>query len=191
MHDSRDIRKIIWPDDRDSTFLQWLAEDVTLLRDAGFSVEETIKMICSLSYVKFWCANPSWLYPIAGLPTGYRWRDGQKFVQRARAQKADAHTYIFLPIGEDLYIKGICAVGTHITDFKGAKIKGFRTLAYHEVVTKFSILGERTNPFFENSLLKFWQSQGLGLFNKPSYLRPLCKQQQSSDKVKSKQPQFK
>lgn len=188
MERNRDVRKVVWSDDRDAIFIKWFAEDAALLLDAGFSLDEAKKMLCSLNYVKVWAANPRWFYPITGLPKEYRWRDGEKFVQKRRPGRGDAQTYIFLPIGEDLYIKGVAAVGTHITDYRGAKIKQFRTLAFYEVTEQLSRHGACPNSFFEDSLLKFWHSQGLRLFNRPSYLRPLCKQQQTSDEDESKPP---
>ena len=168
----RDIREVVWPENRDQVFLQWLAEDITALQDAGFSSKEIKKMLGSLDYVKIWAANPSWLFPITGLPKGVRWRDGQRFVQK-RTRRSDGRTYIFLPVGEDLYVKGICAVGTHKSDYPGAKIKQYRKLASYEVTAQLSIYGRFHDPFFESSVLTFWRSQGLRLFADPSYLHPL------------------
>ena len=164
----RDIRDVVWSEKRNQIFLQWLIEDISALQDAGFSNKEIKKMLVSLNYVKFWATNPSWLFPIAGLPKGFRWRDGQKFVQK-RTHRSDGRTYVFLPIGEDLYIKGICAVGTHKSDYQGAKIMQYRKLASYEVTAQLAI----HDPFFESSVLIFWHSQGLRLFAEPSYLRPL------------------
>lgn len=70
----RNISAIVWPENRDQVFLQWLIEDITALQEAGFSVKEIKKMLGSLDYVKIWAANPSWLFPITGLPKGFRWR---------------------------------------------------------------------------------------------------------------------
>ena len=110
----RNIREVVWPENRNQVFLQWLIEDIAALQGAGFSNKEIKKMLVSLDYVKIWVANPSWLFPITGLPKGFRWRDGQKFVQK-RTRWSDGRTCVFLPIGEDLYIKGnLCCGNTQI-----------------------------------------------------------------------------
>lgn len=119
----RNISAIVWPEDRDTIFLKWLAEDAAALCDAGFSLAETRRMLAALSYVRIWSANPPWLFPIRGLPKGYRWRDGYKFSQRA-GRRSNGYSYTLLPVGVNLYIKGLIAVGTKITDYPGAKIKG-------------------------------------------------------------------
>lgn len=70
--------------------------------------------------------RPEWLLPISGLPKGCRWSDGQKFLQK-RSRKFNriysGESYVFLPAGEDLYIKGIKAIGTHISAYPGVVIK--------------------------------------------------------------------
>lgn len=34
---NRNIKELVWAPNRDEVFLQWFAEDVALLSDAGFS----------------------------------------------------------------------------------------------------------------------------------------------------------
>ena len=119
----RNISAIVLLEDRDAIFLEWLTEDATALCDAGFSLAETRRMLATLSYVRVWSASPPWLFPIRGLPKGYHWRDGYKFSQRA-GRRSNGYSYTLLPVGVNLYIKGLIAVGTKITDYPGAKIKG-------------------------------------------------------------------
>lgn len=155
LRSSRDFRKVIWPDDRDSIFLQWLAEDSALLQDAGFSPSEIKRMLATLKYVRFWSANPPWLFPIKKLPKGYRWRDGQKFSCKS-GRRYDGYCYIFLPIGEDLYVKGMVVVGTKANDCPGAKIKRYKELTCTEVSHRLS-----TSPGLDSAIRTFWHSQGL------------------------------
>ncbi len=124
---NRNIDEIVWPENRDEIFLAWLAEDAALLYDAGFSTAETRSMLAVLKYVRIWSANPRWLYPIRSLPKGYRWRDGQKFSQRS-GRRSDGYSYIFLPVGEDLYIKGLVAAGTKANDYPASKIRRYKEL---------------------------------------------------------------
>lgn len=168
----RDIKKVVWPENRDQVFLQWLVEDITALQKAGFSIKGIKKMLGSLDYVKIWAANPSWLFPITGLPKGFRWRDGQKFVQK-RTRRSDGHTYVFLPVAEDLYIKGIHAAGTCKSDYYGAKIKQYQKLAGYEVTAQLAMHRQSYDPFFESSIHTFWHSQGLRLFADPGSSCPL------------------
>ena len=81
MSRNRNISEIVWPENREEIFLAWLAEDATLLCDAGFSTAKVRSMLAALKYAQIWSANSRWLFPIRGLPKGYRWRDGQKFSQ--------------------------------------------------------------------------------------------------------------
>lgn len=155
LRNSRDINKIVWPDDRDSTFLQWLAEDVTLLQDAGFSPSEIKRMLAALKYVRIWSKNPPWLFPIKRLPKGYRWRDGQKFSCKS-GRRYDGYCYIFLPIGEDLYVKGMVVVGTKASDCPGAIIKRYRDLTSAEVSHRLSAA-----PGLDSAIHTFWHSHGL------------------------------
>lgn len=116
MSRNRNINEIVWPENRDEIFLAWLAEDAALLCDAGFSTAEVRSMLAALKYVQIWSENPRWLFPIRNLPKGYRWRDGQKFSQSS-GRKSDGYSYIFLPVGEDLCIKGLIVAGTRVDDY--------------------------------------------------------------------------
>lgn len=155
MRGSRDTSKIVWPDDRDSIFLQWLAEDATLLQDAGFSQDETKRMLATLKYVRIWSTNPPWIFPIKKLPKGYRWRDGQKFSCK-RGRRYDGYSYIFLPIDEDLYVKGMVVIGTKASDCPGAKIKHYKDLTSAEVSHRLS-----ASPGLDSAIHTFWHSHGL------------------------------
>lgn len=155
MRSNRDISKVVWPDDRDSTFLQWLAEDAALLQDAGFSLSEIKRMLATLKYVRFWSANPPWLFPIKKLPKGYHWRDGQKFSCKSGRQY-DGYCYIFLPVGEDLYVKGMGVVGAKTSDCPGAKIKHYKNLTSAEVSQRLS-----ASSGLDSAIHTFWHSQGL------------------------------
>lgn len=171
---SRDICEIVWPENRDEVFLAWLAEDAALLCDVGFSTAEVRSMLVALEYVQIWSANPRWLFPIRGLPKGYRWRDGQKFAQSG-GRKSDGYSYIFLPVGQDLYIKGLTVAGTKIDDYPASKIRRYKELACIEVLRKFSEL-----PGLSSAIQSFWKSQGLPLGYAVPDIRPLRSERQKT-----------
>ena len=155
MSRNRSINEIVWPENRDEIFLAWLAEDAALLYDAGFSTAEVKSMLAALKYVQIWSENPRWIFPIRGLPKGYRWRDGQKFSQSS-GRKSDGYSYIFLPVGEDLCIKGLIVAGTKVDDYPASKIKKYRELTCVEVLQKFPGC-----PGLNSAIQSFWKSQGL------------------------------
>ncbi len=178
MEQDRDIRIIVWAENRDELFLQWLAEDCSKLLDAGFSINEVKHMVMSLRYVHYWRSNPAWMFPINGLPKGYRWRDGQKFsYKNKRRKRAAGETYVFLPVGENLYIKGIEAVGTHFSDYSGVDVENFRSLTCREIVSSFP-----STPFLQSSFTTFWHSQGLALGYTIEWLRPINGSNQTMEK---------
>ncbi len=170
MEQDRDIRKVVWAENRDEIFLQWFAEDCSRLLDAGFSVSEAKQMAVSLKYVRCWCLNPRWLFPINKLPKGYKWRDGQKFVVKG-SSRSDGETYIFLPAGENLYIKGLTAAATHFSDYPAVVIKNYRSLTYCKIASAFP-----EGAFFLSSLVTFWHSQGLDLGYTMKCIRPMGKE---------------
>lgn len=151
----RNISEIVWTEDRDDIFLRWFEDDANLLSNAGFTNDEALKMLLALPYVKIWSQNPSWLFPIRGLPKGYHWRDGQRFSQK-RWRNFDGYSYTLLPVEADLYIKGMTVVGTNINDYHGAKIKNYRNLTYTEIWEKLPVPRELLD-----AILKFWREQEL------------------------------
>lgn len=177
---NRDIREVVWPENRDETFLKWIAEDAALLYDSGFSTAEVRSMLIALEYVQIWSANPRWLFPIRSLPKGYRWRDGQKFSQ-SRGRKSDGYSYIFLPVGKDLYIKGLIVAGTKVDDYPASKIRRYKELTCVEVLRKFPEL-----PGLNSAMQSFWKSQGLTLGYTVPCLRPF--RQQVPDSKHKKPP---
>ena len=166
MSRNRSINEIVWPENRDEIFLAWLAEDAALLCDAGFSTTEVRSMLAALKYVQIWSENPRWLFPIRGLPKGYRWRDGKKFTQSG-GRKSDGYSYIFLPVGQDLYIKGLTVAGTKVDDYPASKIRRYKELTCVEVLRKFSEL-----PGLNSAIQSFWKSHGLPLGYTVPDIRP-------------------
>ena len=152
---NRNIKELVWAPNRDEVFLQWFAEDVALLSDAGFSKDETLKMLSTLLYVRVWRGNPPWLFPIKGLPKGHHWKNGQKFSQKGGKGGA-GYSYTLLPIGDDLYIKGTGFIGTSVDDFLGVKIKGYKNLTYTEVLGWFP-----EDYAFCSAIDTFWHMSGL------------------------------
>lgn len=47
----RNISTIVWSEDRDDIFLRWFEEDANLLDKAGFTNNESRRMLLALPYV--------------------------------------------------------------------------------------------------------------------------------------------
>ena len=143
----------VWSEDRDVIVAKRLDEDITKLREAGYDDAEIKKMIGTFKYVKFYSANPSWLFPVDKLPKGAKWSDGTKYTSTRTRKK-----YTFLPIGDDLYIKeGDFIIGVNIRDTVHAKIKNFRSMTVVDVLKGFNY---EDIPVMD-CVRQFWKDSGL------------------------------
>lgn len=154
-----EIRRIpeVWAENRDEIFVNRLADDIGKLQQAGFDDKDIPKMLCTLSYVRFWVHWPTWAFPADKLPKGYKWADGLKFRMNG-GKRMIGESYTFLPAGDDLYIKGkpLDLVGTNIHDKAFLRIIDFRMLTAIEFLEGI----EGGTPFFCNCVMKFWKENG-------------------------------
>lgn len=137
----------------------------------GFTKKQILNMLGTLDYVKDFCDTPEWFTSVPKLPKGYKWSDGTKYHNKA-SKKNDSETYIFLIIGNDLYIKGfldelyvfydkkhISEYGNHkeirLRDKRICVIKDWKNKKDYKVNGLIGI-----TPFFENAISNFWHDNG-------------------------------
>lgn len=154
MMNTRISREEIFSKDRDELFISRLCADMSRLSNAGFNDSEIKNIIGTFDYVRVYANTPSFLYPELKLPKGYAWRDGEK--HKITYGKKDSVTYVFLPIGKDLWIKGITVAGTHIDDPKIAYISNYKSLNGKDVASHFDYA-------LSSLLLNYWHDNGLDL----------------------------
>ena len=140
---------VAWAENRDDIFMNRLADDIGKLQAAGYSDEQVKSMLGTFEYVKTWCSWPRWAFPVDKLPKGAKWKDAEKYHQKAEYYKCDAETWYFLSFGEDLYIR---KNGEKIY----IKIVNFRDLTACQLLQKMDF-----GPFFYSSVLKFWRDNAL------------------------------
>lgn len=130
--------------------------------------------------------KPEWLDEVPKLPKGFKWSDGRKFVYKGGKQRrTKAETHVFLPIGNDLYIKDLlnhtCAYGYlddngkavfkqddltkelvcfHLTDRTICVIRNWKSLFASEVIMG---LDEIMTPFLKTAILTMWKDYGVKL----------------------------
>lgn len=154
---------VVWAENRDEIFVNRLAEDIGKLQDAGFDNKDIPKMLGRLSYVRFWVGWPRWAFPVDKLPKGYKWSDGIKYKKKKFGMRDDAETYVFLPIGADLYIKrgnGDCGMpGINIRE----KVTFLQIINFRDLTANEFLQGIDYSPFFRSSALYFWRQNGLPL----------------------------
>ena len=162
---------VVWAENRDEIFLNRLAEDISKLQQVGFCNEDILKMLGALAYVRSWVAWPSWAFPVAKLPKGYKWSDAAKYKRKAGTH-IDGIVYYFRPVGDDLYIKqgrgSIKMIGLDIRDRAFLKIVNYQKLAINEVLLKLDL-----GAFFNTSIVDFWGNNHLSLGYVESILRDL------------------
>jgi hypothetical protein len=137
------------------------------LESLGYKSGEIRRMLGSMEFVKDFVDTPEWLECVYKLPKGNKWADGQRYSLKA-GPKNDGEQYIFLQIGNDLYIKNIlnwwatkkeedgfvfCAV----KDKRICLIRDWRTMTAVCVVS-----GLRANmtPYKESAFFDFWKKNG-------------------------------
>ena len=166
---------VVWEENRDEIFLNRLAEDIGKLQDAGFDNKDIPKMLGRLSYVRFWVGWPRWAFPVDKLPKGYKWSDGVKYSKKGGKREA-AETYVFLPIGADLYIKrgnGDCGMpGINIKE----KTTFLQIINFRDLTANEFLQGIDYSPFFRSSALYFWKQNGLPLGWAEPCLKGKCKE---------------
>lgn len=150
--------------------------------DLGFTKEQALTALSTQQYVRDFADTPDWFVSAPKLPKGCKWADGAKYHKKATttgATKADAETYVFLIIEEDIYIKGFYSTFTsyvrnendELELYKAPKalrdkiciIKNWKEVNANNVIYKLDM-----TPFFSNSLLNFYAKNGgeIGLTNK-------------------------
>lgn len=161
----------IYSEDRDTIFLNRLCKDISKFEEAGLSKNQIKGALANSSYVKAYIGNPTFLYPAKDLPKGYKWNLGTKY-HNPKTKKSDAETYVFLPIDDNLYIKGIRCVGTNVSDKDISYIKNYEELTVCKIFSKWDV-----SPFLHDCICDFWHKSGL----KSGYIQPMLK---NSYKVK-------
>lgn len=152
---------VVWAENRNEIFMNRLAEDIGKLQQVGFSDNDIKKMLGRLDYVRFWSQWPSWAFPVARLPKGCKWSEGVKYHRKA-GSRSSAETYVFLPVGNDLYVKSGNGApmmpGLNIHDKTFLRIINFRSLTANEFLQKID-----GSPFFHDCVLEIWRENGLPL----------------------------
>lgn len=150
---------IIWSPDRDAIFMARLAGDIGKLQSVGFGDGDILRMLGRLRYISWWVCWPEWAWPVTKLPKGCKWTDGTKYHQKG-GEKADAETFIFLPVDNDLYINAdygqLRMPATFAQEKTYLRIANYRRLTANEFTTRL-----RMGAFFHDCALKFWKSAGL------------------------------
>lgn len=150
-------RNEVFATNRDELFMSRLANDISKLEQSGFQSEEIKRMIGTFPYVRVWANTPHFLYPVLKLPKGYIWKMGEKFkCDYGCHNHHNKVTYVFLPIGKDLYIKGVEVPGTHISDPKIVYIKNYKKLSGSEVAQHFDYN-------LSSIILDYWHKNNLDL----------------------------
>jgi hypothetical protein len=144
-------------------FVNKFAEDYRKLEEAGFSEIAIKRMMGQLQYVKEFVGTPEWLVSAKKLPKGCKWSEGKKYSLKG-GKRSDSITYIFLTVGDDLYIRNLVAYWIKTdeeTNFRRNSpityIKNWKSMRSHHVV--FS-LKEIMNPFLETCIHEFWSENG-------------------------------
>lgn len=159
MIDQRIHSDEVYSENRDELFSQRLADTIEQLQALGFYGKTLKQMITVIPFVRAWLDTPRDFYPAKTLPKGYKWSDGKKYQYKAVGNKSSSETYIFLPVGDDLYIKGMALAGTSKANKSSLfYIKNFREKTAAEITIDFSY---PDGVFFCNCIHKFWKEQGL------------------------------
>ncbi len=152
---------VVWAEDRDEIFMNRLAEDIGKLQQVGFDDRDIKKMLGRLDYIRFWIAWPAWAFPADRLPKGCKWSEGVKYHRKA-GSRSSAETYVFLPVGNDLYIKSGNGAplmpGLNIREKTFLRIVNFRSLTANEFLQWID-----SSPFFHDCILKIWRENSLRL----------------------------
>lgn len=155
--DTKIHRSEVFAPNRDELFLNRLCSDIFRLEQSGFSPDEIKKMLGTFNYVRVWINTPRFLYPTLSLPKGYVWKSGVKYkCDYGVKGYSEKVTYVLLPIGRDLYIKGISVCGTNIDDPKIAIIKNWKKLKGVDVAKEFDY-------YLRSFILDFWKQNDLDL----------------------------
>lgn len=152
-------------------FLDKFIKDYKNMEDIGFNRNQILNMLSTQKYVQDFIETPEWLVSAGKLPEGYKWSDGTKYHVKG-GKKSESETYIFLSIGNDLYIKGLLdgayelvnreAVNEYgvpelysIRDKRICVIKDWKSKKDYKVNDRIGV-----SVFFQNSLSNFWRDNG-------------------------------
>lgn len=161
MLDTAIHRDEVFSPDRDELFLARLCEHIQMLENIGMSKENIRRTLGTFDYVRVWVNTPTFLYPVLKLPKGYTWKMGESH------KTCVGETFTLLPIGKDLYIRGIEVPGTHIHDPKFGYIKDYKKLNGSDVANRLDILG------LDCVIMDFYHKNGLKLGFIQEITRPL------------------
>lgn len=172
-------------------------EDYIKLEELGFTKNQILHMLGSLQYVHDYCDTPSFIDFQEKLPKGYKWNDGVKYGFKGNEKKKyDGETYVLLPIGEDLYIRGIHIPfeiknvvqrfgenwkenpefkNEYMVAYKECKrwatiIRNFRNYTAVYVITE---MMDHISPFLHNCIMNFWKENGLRIGHIESILKDI------------------
>lgn len=153
--DTKICRDEVFSPNRDELFLNRLCNHISELQSVGMSDSDIKSVLGTFQYVRVYVNTPSFLYPCLKIPKGYSFtRDGIKV--RYKGNRGDSHTYYILPIGKDLYLKGVPVPGTHISDPQIAYVKDYKKLLGKDVANAF-------DNVLHDAILNFYKENGLRL----------------------------
>lgn len=163
----RMVREEILSEDRDELFMARLAKDIAMLQSAGVPDDYIRKVIGTFQYVRAWVTTPKFLWYAKRLPKGYRWSDGRKFQYKGSlGGYAYSRTFVFLPVGDDLYVKGIQIPGMGRKE-NITYIKDCKKMCSVEFVRSLRDADE-SYPF-----IQYWHENGLPYWDAERCLRDL------------------
>jgi len=144
----------------------------------GLTKDQAIKALGTQQYVQDFIDTPDWFVSAPKLPKGYKWADGARYHLKQQ-KNGNAETYVFLIVGDDIYIKGAFSMASfyghnekdELVLYKSPPsirnkicvIKKWKGINANEVNYKLDI-----SPFFSSSILDFYSKNGgeIGLINK-------------------------
>lgn len=158
-------------------FVNKFVSDYENFEKMGLKKHEILKMLGTLDYVQDFVDTPDWLNAVSKLPKGYKWNNGTTYKQKS-SKRSDSETYIFLAIGDDLYIKNLLDKVYEATKIKEEENKEFELLCASLRDKRIYIIKNWKNmnalyvcgclekilsPFLYDCICKFWHENNIGL----------------------------
>ena len=122
--------------DRNDIILARLYKDAISLLDMGLDPRNVKNLLGTFAYVTAFVRTPLRVFPVEKLPKDAKWKDAETISsgfsnEGSPKTKREGHTFQFLAIGDDLYIKPylVPGLGENFPDSKAAKSK---TVVIHD-----------------------------------------------------------
>lgn len=150
--DTKIHRDEIFSPNRDELFLNRICEHISELQSIGMADNDIKATLGTFQYVRVYVNTPRFLYPCLRIPNGYSFtRDGIK-VRRVGKGRYESKTWYILPIGNNLYIKGVGLPGTNISDPQICYVKDYKKLKGNDVANVFeNELHDEILMFYKNN----------------------------------------